>query len=49
LARSGCALPAALAARLLAHLRALRWPAKNMRAGLTSDRYLVLATNAGRD
>ena len=42
----GFPVPAALAGRLLAELCGLRWPAKNERAGLTSERYLVLPTNS---
>ena len=45
----GSAVPAPLAASLLAELQSLRWPAKNERAGLTSERYLVLPTNSAAD
>ena len=42
----GVALPSDLSLRLLNELRCLRWPAKNHRPCLTSERYLVLHSNA---
>eukprot|EP00435_Cladocopium_sp_Y103_P035866 s4606_g9.t1 len=42
----GVALPSHLSLRLLKELQCLRWPAKNHRPCLTSDRYLVLHSNA---
>lgn len=42
----GVTLPSHLSLGLLKELQCLRWPAKNHRPCLTSDRYLVLHTNA---
>ena len=42
----GVALPSYLSLRLVTELQRLRWPAKNHRPCLTSDRYLVLHRNA---
>ena len=42
----GVALPSHLSLGLLKELQCLRWPAKNHRPCLTSDRYLVLHSNA---
>ena len=42
----GVPLPAHLSLRLVTELQRLRWPAKNHRPCLTSDRYLVLHRNA---
>ena len=38
-----------LADRLLSELEGLRWPAKNQRQGLSSERYLVLPSNIKSD
>ncbi|CAE8608152.1 unnamed protein product, partial [Polarella glacialis] len=46
LVAQGWPLPPELAARLLAELQGLRWPARNQRPGLTSDRYLVLLSSS---
>lgn len=43
---SGQPLPAALAARMLAELQGLRWPARPHREHVTSERYLVLHPDA---
>ena len=46
---SGHPIPTGLADRLLAELEVLRWPAKNQRQGLSSERYLVLPSNIKSD
>lgn len=45
----GSLLPETLAEELLAELEVLRWPAKNHRPVLTSDRYLVLLSSVTKD
>lgn len=45
----GQLVPSDLLQRLETELSSLRWPAKNQRAGLSSERYLVLPTNVSSD
>ena len=44
LRRRGVPLPHALATRLLASLRELKWPTSSARPGVTADEYLVFST-----
>ena len=46
--REGCPIPDSISSKLLTILQEMKWPARNERPGLTSERYFVLLTT-GKD
>ncbi len=47
--RQGRKIPSEISEKVLEILETLRWPARNERAGLAAERYLVLQTNVSSD